>query len=222
MNILLLMAGQGSRFVNSQYKTPKVLINIFGKPMYLHSLESLGLDGRVIAVTQSSHNITMDDGVVIETDKVLQGPAMSAMLAKELIDNEDELVIMNADQIVEWDSSLIKHARNYDGALLLFNTMGNRWSFARVSDNLVVEVAEKKEISTHALSGIHYWKRGSDFIKYAQEMIEEQDLTNNEYYIAPIYNYAIKNGKKIMPIFVQKMYDLGTPEALDNYLSDII
>ena len=216
------MAGKGSRFAHSEYDTPKVLIDISGKPMYLHALESLGLAGKVIAVTQSSHSIAIDNAIVIKTDKVLQGAVMSAMLAKEHIDNEDELIVMNADQIIEWDPGMIENAKAYDGALLLFNAIGNRWSFARVLDSLIIEVAEKKEISTHALAGVHYWKRGSDFVKYAQEMIEEQDLTNNEYYVAPIYNYAIKDGKKIMPIFIKQMYDLGTPEALTNYLSDII
>lgn len=216
------MAGGGTRFNDSQYTEPKVLIEILGKPMYLHALESLGLSGRLIAITRGSHNIAINNAVIIETENILQGAAMSAMLAKDYINNDDELIIMNADQIIEWDPGLIEHAKGYDGALLLFNAMGNRWSFARVLDNLVVEVAEKKEISTHALAGIHYWRRGSDFVRYAQEMIEEEDLTNNEYYIAPIYNYAIKDRKKIMPIFIKQMYDLGTPEALTNYLSDII
>lgn len=214
MNILILMAGAGSRFLNSGYDVPKPMIPVSGVPMYRLALDSLNLKGKIIAVTRIDVDI---DGVVIKLDQITGGAAESALAAKELIDTNEELVILNADQIIEWNSSDILLASDYDGALLLFKADGDRWSFANIRNDLIVEVAEKRQISNNALAGIHYWKHGSDFVKYAEQMIANRDRQNGEYYIAPVYQYAIDDGKKIFPIFISKMHDLGTPEALSRY-----
>ena len=216
MNILLLMAGAGSRFAGSDYDLPKPLIEIDGRPMYEHAIESLGLNGNVVVV--SRFRINDSRCLVINVDKVLDGPALSALMAKKYINNNEELIIMNSDQMIDWSPSDLDLARPFDGGLLLFRATGNRWSFAKVVGNRVVEVAEKDPISQDALVGIHYWKRGKDFVKYAEKMISKNDRVNNEFYIAPVYNYAISDGLSIVPIYVNKMYDLGTPEALDTYL----
>lgn len=210
------MAGAGSRFENSTYDKPKPLIEINGIPMYKHAITSLGVSGNIIAVTR--FEVELRSCLVIDTKKVLDGPAVSALLAKDYINNNEELLIMNCDQVIEWDPREIDLPKMYDGALLLFKAVGDRWSFAKVQGNSVVEVAEKDPISEDALAGIHYWRRGKDFVKYAEQMVSKNDRVNGEFYIAPVYNYAIKDGKKIAPIFVRKMHDLGTPEALDKYL----
>jgi dTDP-glucose pyrophosphorylase len=211
------MAGAGSRFAGSNNDKPKPLIEIEGKPMYQHALESLGIKGKVIAI--SRFRISDDNYVVINTNKVLDGPAISALLAKDYINNNEDLIIMNSDQIVNWNPSELYRAQPYDGALLLFKAQGDRWSFAKVLGNKIVKVAEKDPISEDALVGIHYWKRGKDFVRYAEEMIASNDRVNGEFYIAPVYDYAIRDGLHIVPIHVDKMIDLGTPEALDKYLS---
>lgn len=214
MNILILMAGAGSRFLNSEYAEPKPMIPVNGVPMYKLALSSLGIDGRVIAVTRTSLDL---DGTVIKLNQVTKGAAESALAAKSLINTDEELIILNADQIIEWNPGDLQLASEYDGALLLFETDGDRWSFAKILDNTVIEVAEKRQISNNALAGIHYWRHGSDFVKYAEQMIANQDMQNGEYYIAPVYQYAINDGKKIFPIFINKMHDLGTPESLSRY-----
>jgi dTDP-glucose pyrophosphorylase len=220
MNIVLLMAGAGSRFSGSKYQKPKPLIEINGKPMYKHAIESLGLPGNVIAITRFNHEY--DNYFVVKTDKVLDGPAVSALLAKEYINNNEELIIMNSDQIIKWNPLEISLAYRYDGALLLFKAQGSRWSFAKVIQGKVTEVAEKRQISDDALVGVHYWKRGRDFVRYAEEMISRNDRVNGEFYIAPVYNYAIKDGMEIVPIYVHTMNDLGTPDSLDEYLANQI
>jgi dTDP-glucose pyrophosphorylase len=216
MNILLLMAGAGSRFYGSSYDKPKPFIEIKGEPMYRHAVRSLGLSGNVIAV--SRFDLEGDNYFVITTNKVLEGPVLSALLAKDYINNNEELIIMNSDQIVEWNVHEIDLARRADGALLLFKATEDRWSFAEIQGNKILRVAEKDPISDNALVGIHYWKRGKDFVKYAEEMVSRNDRVNGEFYIAPVYNYAIKDGKEITPIFVRTMTEVGTPESLDAYL----
>ena len=94
------------------------------------------------------------------------------------------------------------------------------WSYAKVDEvGCVMEVAEKKVISNHATAGYYYWSKGSDFVKYAEEMIEADDRVNNEFYVAPVYNYAVGDGKKITITYVDKVYELGTPEYLERYLN---
>ena len=86
-------------------------------------------------------------------------------------------------------------------------------------DGYVEEVAEKKVISNDATAGYYYWSKGSDFVKYAEQMIEENSRTNGEFYVAPVYNWAIKDGKKIAIYMVDKVYELGTPEYLEKYIN---
>jgi dTDP-glucose pyrophosphorylase len=104
-----------------------------------------------------------------------------------------------------------------DGVIGLYPVDGDRWSFAKVKNGLVSEVAEKNRISNYGLVGLHYWKRGSDFVRYATRMIEARDTVNNEYYIAPTYQYAIKDGKRIAPFIVDEFWEMGTPESLQRY-----
>ena len=98
---------------------------------------------------------------------------------------------------------------------------GTDWSYAKVGEEgYVVEVAEKKQISNDATAGYYYWNRGSDFVKYAERMIKLNDRVNNEFYVAPVYNHAIKDGKRIVITKVDKVYELGTPEYLKSYLDE--
>ena len=94
-----------------------------------------------------------------------------------------------------------------------------KWSFAKLNeDGFVAEVAEKKPISDIATTGIYYWKHGSDYVKYARQMIEENSRTNNEFYVAPTYNYMIPEHKVVIKQ-VEQNIELGTPEAVLKYAS---
>ena len=109
----------------------------------------------------------------------------------------------------------------HDGGILCFEGTGPEWSYAKLdNDGYVNEVAEKVQISNCATAGYYYWNRGSDFVKYAEQMIAANDRVNNEFYVAPVYNYAIKDGKHIVITHVDKVYELGTPEWLEQYLNE--
>jgi dTDP-glucose pyrophosphorylase len=215
------MAGHGSRFAGSKFSVPKPLIDVSGLPMYRHAIDSIHLNGKIIAIKNFETQIP-EAQVEIFTDQVLSGPAVSALMAEQYIDNDDELIILNSDQIISWNVELFENARNHDGAIWLFESSGTRWSYASISNGIVSEVAEKREISNLALCGIHYWKHGKDFVKHCKLMIKKRDLINNEYYVAPVYNYAINDNLKILPIIVDQMIDLGTPEGLEKYLSGML
>ena len=106
-----------------------------------------------------------------------------------------------------------------DGGILTFESTHPKWSYAKLGNNgFVSEVAEKNPISTNATVGVYYWKHGQDYVKYAEQMIEENIRVNNEFYVCPVYNQAIKDKKKIKIKEIEKMWGLGTPEDLETFL----
>jgi dTDP-glucose pyrophosphorylase len=226
------MAGKGSRFASAGYTFPKPLIEIAGKPMIQCVIENLNLIAKFIFIIQKKHqqkyNIVSllktlkPDCEIIILDKVTEGAACTVLLAKRLINNKRPLLIANSDQYIVWKSNntLYKfHNRDYDGGIITFKASHPKWSYARTDDtNMVLEVAEKKVISNNATTGIYFWKKGSDYVKYAEKMIEENNRVNNEFYVCPVFNYAIKDKKKIYISEVEEMYGLGTPEDLKFFM----
>jgi len=128
----------------------------------------------------------------------------------------------NSDQFVIWDSNEFMYKMNendYDAGIVTFNAIHSKWSFVKLNEfGLVSEVAEKNPISDIATVGIYYWKKGGDYVKYAEQMIEKNIRVNNEFYVCPVFNEAILDDKKIKTYQIEKMYGLGTPEDLDIFL----
>ena len=133
-------------------------------------------------------------------------------------------MIANSDQFVEWNSNEFMYsmvADNIDGGILTFTATHPKWSFAKLDeDGFVCEVAEKKPISNIATVGIYYWRKGSDYVKYTEQMIEKDIRTHNEFYVCPVFNEAIGDSKKIKVFSIDKMWGLGTPEDLERFISD--
>ena len=135
------------------------------------------------------------------------------------------LFFANSDQFVEWDSNEFMYKMqetDADGGIVTFTATHPKWSFAKVNETtgLVEEVAEKNPISDIATVGYYYWKHGSDFTKYAEEMIDKDIRVNNEYYVCPVFNQAIRDDKEIRTFNVKGMWGLGTPEDLKHYLEN--
>jgi dTDP-glucose pyrophosphorylase len=233
MNVLIPMAGAGSRFQQMGYTFPKPLIEVKGQPMIQMVVENLNIDANFIFVVQKEHRekynldtllkLLSPNCKVIEVDGLTEGAACTALLAKEYIDTDAPLFFANSDQFVEWDSNEFFYKMNEtdaDGGIVTFKATHPKWSFARVNEmGVVVEVAEKNPISNTATVGFYYWKRGSDFVKYAEQMIENNIRINNEFYVCPVFNQAIADGKIIRTYDVPKMWGTGTPEDL-NYFEE--
>jgi len=234
MNVLIPMAGAGSRFQQAGYTFPKPLIDVKGKPMIQLVVENLGIDANFIFVVQKEHrekynldtllNLIAPNSKVVEVDGLTEGAACTALLAKEYIDNDNPLFFANSDQFVEWDSTEFMYKMNEtdaDGGIVSFRATHPKWSFAKINESgLVTEVAEKNPISDIATVGYYYWKKGSDFVKYAEDMIEKDIRVNNEFYVCPVFNQAIEDGKEIRTFDIPKMWGLGTPEDLKYYLEN--
>jgi HAD superfamily hydrolase (TIGR01509 family) len=232
LNVLIPMAGAGSRFEAAGYTFPKPLIDVEGKPMIQVVVDNLNMDANYIYVVQKAHrekynldtllNLITPGCKIVETNGLTEGAACTALLAKEFINNDAPLFFANSDQFVEWDSNEFMYKMNEtkaDGGIVTFKAIHPKWSFAKINElGLVTEVAEKNPISDNATVGYYFWKQGSDFVKYAEEMIAKDIRVNNEFYVCPVFNQAIEAGKEIRTFNINKMWGLGTPEDLNYYL----
>jgi dTDP-glucose pyrophosphorylase len=234
MNVLIPMAGAGSRFAAAGYTFPKPLIEVNGKPMIQVVAENLNVDAHFIYIVQKEHydkynlkqllNLISPGCDIVQVNSLTEGAACTTLLAKELINNDEPLLMANSDQYVEWNSNECLYAftaDGVDGGIVTFRATHPKWSFAKLGDDgFVTEVAEKNPISNIATVGIYYWKKGSDYVKYAEQMIEKNIRTNGEFYVCPVFNEAIGDGKKIRVKDIPKMWGIGTPEDLNYFLEN--
>jgi HAD superfamily hydrolase (TIGR01509 family) len=234
LNVLIPMAGAGSRFINAGYTFPKPLIEVRGKPMIQVVVENLNIEANYIFLVQKDHyekynlkyllNLIAPNCKIVQVDGVTEGAACTTLLAKEHIDNDAPLVMANSDQFVEWNSNECMYAfsaDSIDGGILTFKATHPKWSYAKLDEHgFVSEVAEKKVISDQATVGIYYWRHGSDYVKYAEQMIAKNIRTNNEFYVCPVFNEAVDDGKKIRVKNIEKMWGIGTPEDLNYFLDN--
>jgi dTDP-glucose pyrophosphorylase len=235
MKILIPMAGEGSRFAKEGYTFPKPLIDVDGKPMIQKVVENLNFTAEFIFLVRKEHlhkyeglsvtlhRITGGRVKIVEVDGLTEGAACTALLAKEHINCDDDLLIANSDQVIQYRPEnflTMKSMTTADGIVFTFNAVHPKWSFAKVSENgFVTEVAEKVPISNVATCGIYWYRKGKDFVEAAESMIAKNIRVNNEFYIAPVYNEMIGSGQTVIPFFVQEMHGIGTPEDLNAFLS---
>jgi NDP-sugar pyrophosphorylase family protein len=228
MNVIIPMAGRGKRFEDAGYSFPKPLIDVNGKPMIQIIIENLNLTAKHIFICQGEHvqkfaihdlmNLLKPDSEIISINEITRGAAETVLKAKDLINNDDELIIANSDQWIDWNPQhflSFMRKKEADGGIVTFISTHPKWSYVRINDeNLVEEVAEKRPISNIATVGIYYYKHGKDFVKSAEQMMTKNIRTNNEFYVAPVFNEMIASGKKIHIYPIAEMKGLGTPEDL--------
>lgn len=238
INVVIPMAGAGSRFATAGYEKPKPFINVNGSTMIEHVLENLkDLDARFILIARKEHAEHEQETIIkiqqkynaefIMIDKLTEGAACTVLYSHRLVNSADPLLIANSDQIV--DLSLIDyvkdmHKRNLSGSILTFTDNDPKWSFARIDEmGYVTEVREKEVISEFATVGIYLFKQGKYFVEAAMDMIINNDRVKNEFYVCPVYNYMIEQGLKIgiYNIPMNAMHGTGTPDDLNNYLKKI-
>lgn len=237
VNILIPMAGNGSRFAEKGYLLPKPIIEVFGKPMVSWVTSNFANipNNKFIFICRQEHQNNFDienkihdlvhDSTVVFVDHLTEGAACTTLLAKDFINNDSPLIIANSDQYVLWkEDEFYRFCQDdLDAAILTFPSQEAKWSYAKLDENqFVVEVAEKKVISKEATVGIYFWKKGSDYVKYAEQMIEKNIRVKNEFYVCPVFNEAIQDGKKVKTFQIDKeaMWGLGTPEDLEYFLQN--
>jgi len=242
INIVIPMAGRGSRFQKEGYKLPKPLIPIHGHPMievvinnlrpaYEHRFIFLCLKEHLDEFKLDSYLRNLSPGCqIIIVDKVTEGAACTVLLAKEYINNNDQLMIANCDQWVDIDINkylAYMDDNRLDGLIMTMWADDPKWSFVGFDANgKVCEVVEKQVVSNEATVGIYNYRQGKDFVTAAESMIAQELKVNNEFYVAPAYDEMIKAGFAIGVYNVGKvfdgMYGLGIPEDLNNFINDKI
>jgi beta-phosphoglucomutase-like phosphatase (HAD superfamily)/dTDP-glucose pyrophosphorylase len=234
MNVLIPCAGYGSRFKDAGYAFPKPLIEVNGEPMLKVVVDNLNIEANFIYIVRKEHydtynlksllNILTPKCKIITVDEVTEGAACTTLLAEHLIDNDNPLLIANSDQFMDWKSGEFYHSvnsDNVDASILIFENVHPKWSYVKTNEyGNVTEVAEKKVISDKATCGVYYYKKGSDYVRYAKQMIEKDIRHNGEFYVAPVFSEFILDGKIIKTFTVDKMHGLGDPESLNSYLSN--
>ncbi len=233
MNILIPMAGLGQRFSDMGYKVPKPFLPMGKSTMIERVVKNLAHpDLKFIfvvnkksldpAALKAKLDGLISDYKLVEIDYVPQGSAMSCMQAKRHINNDTPLIVVNCDQIIE-DFSYEQFKNfcdfhNPDGVLGTFFSSSPKNSYVKINEsNLVTETKEKVVISNLATNGLHYWKKGKYFVESVEEMEQNKDALNGEYYVAPSYNYMLKKGMKILPYHFNMHFPIGIPEDYENY-----
>ncbi len=238
LNIVIPMAGLGSRFAKAGFSKPKPFIDVKGKTMIERVLDNLNIKNSKFTLLARKEHFLQEEVVIkrikdqyncnfITIDHLTEGTACTLLYARKYIDKELPLLIANSDQIIDFDLKDFYQdcvSRKLDGSILTFKDkeMNPKWSFAKLnSNNFVTQVREKKPISDIATVGIYLFFKAEYFFDAAIDMILKQDKVNNEYYTCPTYNYLIKDKKKIgvFEIPFYSMHGLGTPEDLEIYLN---
>ncbi len=239
LNIVLPIAGRGSRFADAGYQLPKPLIPVHGIPMIEAVVRNVrpAESHRFIFVALREHldHLGMRDALehaapgsmVVPVDEVTQGAACTVLLAREYIDNASPLMLANSDQWVDIDINRYLAAmdrRRADGLIMTMKAEDPKWSFVGLdARDMVTRVVEKEVISNEATVGIYNFRRGSDFVRAADQMIAKNLRVNNEFYVAPTYNQLIAEGARIAIYNVGSegagMYGLGIPSDLDQFLA---
>ena len=232
MIVVMPIGGRGTRFKQTGYTFPKILIPIRNRPMLQWAVESLNMpwakhvfvcsreDYEAYPLEAMCAQLVPDYSLVIEEERKGAAAAVLLGLAGPTSFTEP-LLIANCDQWLEWDSNhFVKaaFALGVDGMIPVFRSVHPKWSYARLEKGLVVEVAEKRPISPWATCGLYYWSQVGKFIQAAQNMMEDPSKRiHGEWYVAPVMNELINIGGQVMAYDKLTMWGLGTPEDLTEF-----
>lgn len=238
INIVIPMAGRGQRFLDQGYKTPKPLLEVNGKTMIEWVVKSMHMPGaKYVFIIRKDHEKDYDlknflvktfpNSEIVVIDKLTDGALCTVLLAKKHIDNDTPIIIKDCDQIIDWSPShFLKHVKrnSADGAIVTIATQKSNYSYAKLGkDNkTVIQTAEKMVISPFGAAGVYYFGKGSDLVKYAQQMIDKNIRTNNEFYVCPVYNEFIEDGKVIHNYPIAQIFGLNTPEEFEKEKDEAI
>lgn len=234
MIVVMPMAGRGSRFNGSGYDRPKPLIEVNGRPMFVNALESIRnlAFSKLVIITLQEHeehfgvtkyvkDFVSYETVLIQLEAVTEGQLSTVLAAKPYIDTQEDVLIVSSDTIIDSDLHLdILHKPvSSKGLISVANMPGESWSFAKTdNEGRVVQVAEKVKISDHASTGMYYFSHGADLVAFGEEIIRNNERTKGEFYVIPVYQKMIDKGMDVGITQAHAMWDMGTPDALNEYL----
>lgn len=230
MNIVIPMAGEGQRFKDAGYTEYKAFLPVGNKRMIDAVIENVTPTKNAWFTFVTRYHGLMSSSLpngsfIKELSKPTDGAVSTILEVRDYIDDNSPLLIVNSDQIVDFDiDDFLVVAQEYEGLILTFPSKEPKWSYAKVKNGEVISVAEKVPISNHATCGIYYFSSGHDFLEAADQMLAKAIKTKGEYYLCPVYNELIAMGKRvgIYEVAKEAMHGLGTPEDYEAYQSNLI
>lgn len=240
LHIVMPMAGEGSRFANAGWTTPKPLIELNGQSLFKHAISSVTAEGikmKYSFVVRHEHiekygigagiKSFLPEANIFSVMKTTRGAVETCLMAESAIADDDAVIIMDCD--IEFRSvkfiEIIKDILSQSveeangGALVSFESSEPKYSYAEVGeDGLVKRTAEKEPISTHALCGAYFFSTGKRFKEIAHQLLNEAEFKKPEYYVSLLYNYMLANGEKVQLAPMEEYYSYGTPEELQKFL----
>lgn len=240
LHIVMPMAGEGSRFKKEGWATPKPLIELNGKPLFLHAISSVaapGIELKYSFIVRQEHikEYEIDKGIksilpkanIFSVAKTTRGAVETCLVAESAIADDDAVIVMDCDlefrskKFLEIILSILKQPVDFaeGGALVSFQSTDPRYSYAALGENgYVTKTAEKEPISNHALCGAYFFSTGKRFKQVAHQLLDEPEFKKPEYYVSLLYNYLLKAGEKVQLASMEEYYSYGTPEELKRYL----
>ena len=234
------MAGEGSRFANAGWTTPKPLIELNGNPLFKHAISSVAADDiemKYSFIVRQEHidKYRIDEGIksflpeanVFSVQKTTRGAVETCLIAESAIDDHDAVIVMDCDlefrskQFVEIIKSILSKSIEEvnGGALVSFESSEPKYSYAELgADGLVCRTAEKEVISNHALCGAYFFSAGKRFKEIAHQLLNEPEFKKSEYYVSLLYNYMLAEGEKVHLAPMEEYYSYGTPEELARFM----
>jgi NDP-sugar pyrophosphorylase family protein len=231
------MAGESVFYPETENRYPKVFQEIHGRPMIqvvLDNLMEIKGDKRFVFVINDTdvkkyrldnvlRMLTQDNCDIVIQKGTTKGAVCSLLLAVNFLKDDHQILIANADQVIDHDLNLaLDFFRDHgvDGGVVCFDSVHPKWSYARVIDeSTLIETAEKEPISRNAIAGLYYFRRGHDFVKSAMSSIVKGRSHGGMYFTSSVLNEMILNGQslKIYPIESQQYHSFYSPEKIKEY-----
>ncbi len=229
-NLIMPMGGAGTRFLNNGYECPKPLIDLNGQPFFKRACDSIygqvelasltfvvlqdhidrfGIDEKIRSYYPEAH--------IEVLPHVLNGAVLTAIEGAKTIENDLPVLFCDCDLMFKSKELYdLYNAESFeaDGSLLTFDSDLDRYSYVQTDENgYALKTAEKKVISTHAITGAYGFVNAGLFLDAAEKYMDECEY--KEYFMSGIYNILIRELRKIKVLKVDETVNFGTPEEYE-------
>lgn len=240
LHIIMPMAGEGSRFLKEGWATPKPLIRLHDRELFLRAIGSVKVTNAPMKysfIVRQEHidkyqidkkiKRILPEANIFSVLKTTRGAVETCLMAREAIDVEDSIVVMDCDlefksktYVAYIESILFKPVNQVDGgALVSFDSDLPKYSYAEVdADMNVIRTAEKEVISNHALCGAYFFSKAQSFLAAADAMLADTSFSKPEFYVSLLFNTLLRNGEHVKLVKMEEYYSYGTPEELKRYM----
>lgn len=240
LHIIMPMAGEGSRFRDAGWTTPKPLIELDGKPFFLRAVESVKIPDvpmKYSFIVRKEHidkyhldesiREILPDANVKFVEKTTRGAVETCLVAEESVCDDDAVIVMDCDlefRSIDYNRFITEALESSasdacGGALVSFRSSEPRYSYAAVDGNgFVTRTAEKEVISDHALCGAYFFSSGREFKAAAHRLLNEPVMSKPEFYVSLLFNYLLADGSPVRLAEMEFYRSYGTPEELQKWL----